>query len=130
MSHSDLSSQRVLIFGDSIFEEGVANLHKDGVDLQVSSAKYSDDFAFLTEITEKRPDVIVLNESTPQNTVRILKLLFSIPALAGLRVIVIRLSDNMIDVYEMSKQAIVEDNYKRKQFNVTEPGKLVKVVRG
>jgi hypothetical protein len=130
MSHSDLSTQRVLIFGDSILEEGVANLLKDGVDLHVSSAKYSDDLAFLAEIAEKRPDVIVLHESTPRNTAHLLKLLFSIDALADLRVIVIRLSDNMLDVYEMSKRAVEGKNYKQKKFNVTKPGKLMKVVRG
>ena len=130
MPNSDLSTQRVLVFGDSIFEEGVANLLKDGADLHVSSAKYTDDLAFLAEIAEKRPDVLMLHESTPKNTVRILKLLFSIPALAGLRVIVIRLSDNMVDVYEMPKRVAARNEYKRKQINVTKPDKLMKVVRG
>jgi DNA-binding NarL/FixJ family response regulator len=124
------SDQRVLIFGDSIFEEGIANLLSDEADLQVSSAKYKDDRAFLAEIAEQRPDVLVLNESTPQNTVRILKLLFSIPELTGLRVVIVRLSDNMIDVYEMPKQAVEGDDYKLKQINATKSEKLAKAVRG
>ncbi len=130
MPYSDHSTQRVLIFGNSIFEEGVANLLKDGADFQVSSAKYTDDPTFLDEISQNRPDVIVLNESTPKNTVRIIKLLFSIPALANLRVVIIRLSDNVVDVYEMPKQAVAGKEHNRKQFNVTRGESLVKVVRG
>ncbi len=130
MPNSDLSTQRVLIFGESVFEEGVANLLSDGADLQVSSAKYTDDLEFLDEIAKKQPDVIMFNESTPQNTNHILKLLFSIPALAGLRVIVIRLSDNLVDVYEMPKQAAEKNDYERQQVNVTNRDELVAVVRG
>ena len=130
MPHSDQSTQRVLIFGESIFEEGIANLLTDGVDLQVSSAKYTDDLAFLDEIEQKWPDVIVLNESIPRNTVRILKLLFSIPSLAGLRVVIIRLSDNMIDVYEMPKQTAAKNEYEPQQINVTKRDDLVAAVRG
>lgn len=130
MPYSDQSTQRVLIFGESIFEEGIANLLTDGADLLVSSAKYTDDLAFLDEIAQKRPDVILLNESMPQNTVRILKLLFSIPSLAGLRVIIVRLSDNLVDVYEMRQQAGAKNEYERQQINVTKRDELVAAVRG
>lgn len=130
MPHRDLSTQRVLIFGESIFEEGIARLLASGADLQVSGAKYTDDLAFLDEIAQKLPDVILLNESTPQNTARILKLLFSIPSLAGLRVIIIRLNDNMVDVYEMPKQVVASNENERQQFKVTKPDQLISVVRG
>jgi len=130
MPHSDLSTQCVLIFGESIFEEGIANLLTDEADLRVSSTKNTDDLTLLDEITQKRPNVIMLNESTPMNTVRILKLLFSTPSLAGLRVIIIRLSDNMIDVYEMPKQTTARNEYERQQFIVTKRDELVTAVRG
>ena len=130
MSHSDFSTQRVLIFGESILEEGIANLLGNGDDMQVSSAKYTTELAFLDEIAQKQPDVIMLNESTPLNTTRILKLLFSIPSLARLRVIVIRLSDNMIDVYEMPKHFEAGKEIEREQFNITKPDELVTAVRG
>ena len=130
MSHSNRTTQRVLIFGESLFEEGIANLLTDGADLQISSAKNMNEIAFLDEIAQSRPDVILLNESNPHNTVRILKLLFSIPSLAGLRVIIIRLSDNSIDVYEMPRQVVARNEYKRQQFIVTKSDELVTVVRG
>ena len=119
MPNSNFPSRRVLIFGESIFEEGIARLLESGAGLQVLGARYTDDFAFLNEIAQKQPDVIMLNESTPQNTAQILKLLFSIPSLASLRVVVIRLSNNMIDVYEMPKR-----------FAVTKQDELVAIVRG
>ncbi|MEK6751934.1 MAG: hypothetical protein AABZ00_06690 [Chloroflexota bacterium] len=130
MPHSDLSTQRILIFGASIFEEGVAYLLTIGTDLQVAYAKYTDELAFLDDIVQNRPNVILLNESTLLDLARILNMLFSIPSLAGLRVIIIRLSDNMIDVYEMPKQAVARNEYERQQFIVTKPDELVAIVRG
>lgn len=130
MTHSDHATQRILIFGESIFEEGLANLLSDGADLQVSSSRYTDELEFLYKIAKKRPDAIVLNESTPLNTARILKLLFSIPSLTDLRVIIVRLNDNLVDVYEMPKQAVAKNEYERQQINVTNQKELVAVVRG
>lgn len=131
MSCSNLSSRRVFIVGDnSLFEEGIAQLLAFGTDLSVSNTKYTDDPAFLDTIAQNQPDVILLNESTSQNTAAILKLLFSIPSLVGLRVIIVRLSDNIVDVYEMPKQAVARNETERQQFNITNPDELMSVVRG
>lgn len=130
MPHPDSSTQRILIFGASIFEEGVAYLLTIGTDLHVSYAEYTDELAFLDDVEQNQPNVILLNESTLLDLARILNLLFSIPSLVGLRVIIIRLSDNRIDVYEMPKQAVERNEYQRQQFIVTKPDELVAVVRG
>ncbi len=130
MPHSDLSTQRILIIGASIFEEGIASLLTIGTELQVSCAKYTDELAFLDDIAQNQPDVILLSESTLLDSARILNLLLSIPSLVGLRVIIIRLSDNMIDVYEMPKQVVARNEYERQQFIVTKLDELVAVVRG
>ena len=130
MPHSNLSTQRVLILGASIFEEGIAHLLTNRPDLQVSCARYTDDLAFLDDIVQNRPDVILLNESIPLNPARIFNLLFSVPSLAGLRVIIARLGNNMMDVYAMPKQAVARTVYERQQFAVTKRDELVAVVRG
>ena len=130
MPHSNLSKQRILILGVTIFEEGVARLLTIGTDLQVSCVKYTDDLALLDNIEQNRPDVILLNESTPLNLAHIFKLLLSIPSLVGLRVIIMRLSDNLIDVYAIPAQIVARSACQRQQFNVTERDELVAVVRG
>lgn len=130
MLHSDLSPQRILIFGSSVFEEGIAHLLRRGVDLQVSCTGYTNELAFLEEVAQQRPDVVLLNESIPLNKPYIFKLLFSIPALAGLRVIVARLGNNIIDVYMMPNQVVMRTEYDRQQFEVTRQVELMDVVRG
>ncbi len=130
MLHSDLAPQRILIFGSSIFEEGIAHLLTQGLNLQVSCAKYTNELAFLDEVAQNRPDVVLLNETTPLNPAYIFKLLFARPDLANLRIIVTRLSSNVIDVYMLPKQVVARNGYERQQFNVMKPVELVAVVRG
>lgn len=123
-------SQHILILGASIFEEGIADLLKVGIDLKISSIKYTDDLALLYDIKQSQPDAILFSETAALNPPRILKLLFSIPSQVGLRVIIIRLSNNMIDVYAVPKQGIASRVYERQQFMVTKQAELVAVVRG
>ena len=130
MPHTNLSTQRILIFGESIFEEGIAQLLRSGFGLQVESAHYTNELAFLTEITQNQPDVVLLNETIPLNLAYVFRLLFALPALAGLRIIVTRLSSNVIDVYRMPDQVVTRNGYERQQFNVMKPVELVAVVRG
>src|SRR3972149_5039421 len=97
--------QRVLVVeSGSLLDEGVASLLAQESDLHVSGIAYANDTAFLQDISDARPDVILLNEAGPLDSVRILELLKSIPTLASLRVIVVRLDDNVIDMYE--KQSV------------------------
>ena len=131
MCNSNLISRRVFIVGDdSMFDEGVAHLLAFGKDMSVSGMKYTDDLAFLDIITQNQPDVVVLNEATSLDPVRILKLLCSSPSFAGLRVIVIRLTSSMIDVYEIPKQVVAREVSERRQFFITRSDELVSVVRG
>ena len=130
MLHSALSTQRILIFGESSFEEDIAGLLKSGVDLKVSCTQYTNELVFLLEIAQNRPDVILLNESTRLYKAHIFKLLFSIPSLAGLRIIVTRLGNNMIDVYALPKQVVERNAYERQQFIVTKPNELAAVLQG
>lgn len=125
MFPSNLSTHRIFILGVSIFEEGIAHLLKIGTDLQVLGTKYTNDIAFLEDITQSQPDVILLNESTPLNSGRMLDLLFSIPVLTQRRVIIVRLNNNVIDVYDFPYHALLRRLYKRRQFIVTKQDDLV-----
>lgn len=121
MLHSNSQTQRVFIVGDnSLFEEGITKLLACGSDLSVSGAKYTNDSALLDAIAQHRPDVIVVNESMPFDSSHILELLFMAPLQQfAPTIIVMRLDNTMIDVYEMPKR-----------FNVTKRDELVAVVRG
>lgn len=130
MPNSNLSTQRILIYETSIFEEGIAHLLARGSDLQVSCTTFTNELAFLAEIAHNRPDVILLNETTRLNKAHIFKLLFSIPSLANLRIIVTRFSNNRVDVYAMPKQVLARNVYERQQFIVTKQDELVAVLRG
>jgi hypothetical protein len=130
MLDTNPSTQRILIFGESIFEEGIAQLLASGVGLQVASTRFTNELAFLTEITQNQPDVVLLNESVPLNLVYVFKLLFARPDLANLRIIVTRLDNNVIDVYVVPEQVVARNGYERQQYNVTKPAELVAVVRG
>jgi hypothetical protein len=130
MLHSNLSPQRVLIFGSSIFEEGIAHLLTRGANAEVSCSGYTNELAFLVEIVHSCPDVVMLNDNTPLNKSHIFKLLFSIPSLVGLRIIVTRLGNNLIDVYLKPEQAVTHMAFERQQFDVTKQDELVAVVQG
>ena len=120
MLPSNLSLQRISIVGDnSLFEEGVAHLLTLGTDLAVSGITYTDDLSFLNAISHNKPDAILLNESTTFDVCHILELLFTESSLSARYVIVIRLDNNTVDVYEMPKR-----------FVITKRDELINVVRG
>ena len=100
MLQSNFTQERVFIVGDgSLFDEGITHLLTHGTNLLVSHATYSDDLAFLNIIESDRPDVILVNESGSLGTKRILDLVLPHPIVMGLRIVVVRLRNNEIDVY-------------------------------
>lgn len=130
MLHSAASPQRILVFGSSVFEEGIAHLLTRGFNFQIACSRYINELAFVDEIAQSRPDVVLLNDTIPLDKPHIFNLLFSIPTLAGLRIIVTRLSNNTIDIYMMPKQTVAKSGYERHQFNVTNRSEFMGVVQG
>ncbi len=104
MVQTDLIQQRVVIVGEGLLlddsVEHLLKLHRP--DLSVSHVIYCGDLTFL-ESAVPTPDVILLVESSDMDTARILKLLSLWPIATKLRIIVIRLRNNVIDVYEEVK---------------------------
>ena len=68
-------------------------------DLLLSRAIYSNDFTSLDNINSDKPDVILVCESGPLEAARIFDLVSSYPTVIGLRIVVISLRNNVIDVY-------------------------------
>lgn len=105
------STRRVMIVGSgSLLDEGVERLLRSRESIQVSGIVYSDDTSFLQDVSDMRPDVILLNEAGPLDSLRILELLKNIPTLASLRVVTVRTEDNTIDLYERRRVVATHSN--------------------
>ena len=130
MLQSDVAQQRVFIVGDgSLFDEGVTQLLADDANLVVSRAIYSDNLAIQNMIDRDQPDVILVCESCSQDTARILDLAASHPKSMGLRIVVIRLSNNVVDEYE--RPIFVEEkiSYNPRKIIVKTGNQLINTVR-
>jgi len=100
--HSNFTQQHVFVVGDgSLFDEGVMSLLTPETDLLVSHVTYSDDAVFLNIISSRdQPDVILVCESGSLDTPRILGLVSSHPVMKELPIVVVRLDNSVVDVYE------------------------------
>ena len=102
MLQSPFLPQCVYILGNgSMLDEGVTHVLSSRTKLRVWGRQYQDDTTFLKDVSLARPDVILVNEMDSSDSIRILKLLSAVPSFIGMRVIFLRLCNNMIDVYEM-----------------------------
>jgi hypothetical protein len=123
--------QRVFIVGDnSLFEEGVSHLLALEIGLQVSSIKYTDDLVLMENIAKHRPQVIILNESSLVDPLHLLEQLSEIPWLVGVCIIIMRLADSIVDVYDMSQRLTARKSVERQQYILSKRDDLVAVVRG
>jgi hypothetical protein len=101
MQDSKLSAKRVFIIGTgSMFDDGFTQLMTCGTGLHVSTTKYTNERGLLSAIEQNQPDVILLVEAGLPNPTRVLNMLSVTPSLASLRLIIVWLSNNVIDVYE------------------------------
>ena len=102
MLNSNFDQQRVFVVGeDSLFEEGVTYLLAERTDYLVSKAKFSDELIFLDTIKQENPDVILVCESGSMDAERIINLISSQLFMMALFIVVIRLRNNVIDIYEI-----------------------------
>ena len=126
MSYLNFSLRNVLIVGErSLFQEGLEKLLGPETGVSVTSAQYTNDSGVLAAVAQNRPDVILVNESPNLDTTHILELLFSKSSLTILYVIVVRLDNNIVDVYEMPKRFVTT-----KRFVITKRDEFVDVVLG
>jgi hypothetical protein len=116
MSDPNFTQQHVIIVGeDSLFDEGVTNLLAQQTDLLLSRAIFSDERVFLDTVKQELPDVILVCESGSLDAARILDLVSSQVLLMRLLlvvIVVIRLHNNVIDVYERPKIVAGKINFK------------------
>ena len=102
MLDSNFTQQRVLVVGeDSLFDQGVTRFLAQRTDFVLSRTKFSGEHVFPNTIKQDDlPDVILVCESGLLDTTHILDLISSHAMAMKLLVVVIRLRNNVIDVYE------------------------------
>ena len=84
--------------GENLFE-GIKSLLAREPGLEVSAVSYGNRKDLLSSL-EAGPDTILLNESTRTESMRTSEILRELEPEENLRVIVVRLEDNMLEVYD------------------------------
>jgi chemotaxis response regulator CheB len=102
-------SRRVLLIGDSsLLQEGVAGLLMTELNLEVSDITFTDDRAFVEAIRRLQPEVVVLKETPSLDVARFFRLLRDVPFEQALRVIVVRVEDTALDMYEKQRVCLTQ----------------------
>ena len=96
MLNSSPTQNRVFIVGECVlFDDGITQLLEHKTNSLVSRAIYSDENA----IKSNQSDVILICESGSMDTTHILDLIFSQSMATILLIMIIRIRNNVIDVY-------------------------------
>ncbi|MEK7323790.1 MAG: hypothetical protein AAB217_00875 [Chloroflexota bacterium] len=93
-----------------MFDEGLRHLLADKTSLEVSTAAYSTDSAFLQQFEEQRPDVVVLFEGGPLSVKQVFDLVGDMPGLTALRVITVMAETSTVEIYEKQQFTAVQSN--------------------
>lgn len=93
--------RQVLLIGNgNAFAEGIMNFLNHQLNLQAWFEEYQDDISILRKVARYQPDVVALVTSHAMNLETILGLLMSIHASTHLRLILLSLESNKVEIYE------------------------------
>ncbi len=111
-SRKNKHPRRVLVVGfGALLEQGVQSLLAQEPQVQVWEVKYTDDVAFMLDVLQTRPEVILFHETGALDSDRIFDLLRAIPTTETLRVIILRSSNAAIDLYEKRRVTAVSGRH-------------------
>lgn len=98
---SPSQTKRVLVIGDgSLFDDGIIYLLNYQPNLILTHAKYQDDVSILHAVEQNQADILILAWVGPMNLKYILGMLMSVQTSAQIRLVVLRLETNQIEIYE------------------------------
>jgi hypothetical protein len=93
--------QRVLLLGNgSMFDDSLRQLLGHETDLDVTDMAYTDDTTLQMTIAHLCPHVIIVNDNGPVDLARIFQMLANLVFHTALRIVVVRVDDNTIDIYD------------------------------
>ena len=129
MASPDTSYQHILVFGTSLLDGVIVELLSRGMNLKVSKSSYTNEAAFLYEVIQKQPDVIVLSDYISFDLMNAFKFLFSMPRFAGVRIIVTSLGSNTVEVYMKPNHGITKTVYERSRITITTPADFMELAQ-
>ena len=100
MESTQNASRVLVVETGSVLDEAIINLVMGESGLQVVTQPCNDPAAFLKEVSNVLPDVIVVSEAGEVGWTRISEILHGISPEEPLRLIVVRLDDNILEVYD------------------------------
>jgi hypothetical protein len=83
-----------------VLDEGIKGLVVPEPEIQVAITAYVDPETFFEDVAHILPDVIVMGAISPLDWTQIPELLHGISSEKALRLIVLRLDDNLVEVYD------------------------------
>lgn len=126
------SLQQVLLVSTSLslFEESLVHVLTKIGGMQVSSFEYTNALCFRNAVLQAQPDVILVSEFSSLNTTHLVEILLEAsPSLkANTRIVVTRLANNLIDVYELPRQA--DKKFAHQQYTISQRDEFVAIVQG
>ena len=73
---------------------------REDPELKIINVRYQDDASLMADLANLFPDVIMLNEDGPVSSAHLFELLADWSFLIAIRIVVVRVADNRIDVLE------------------------------
>ena len=92
-----------------MLDAGIKNLLARDSGLKIATVTFTDLTALLKEVSKKNPDIVVLSESNALDYIRTSEFLRGISPQKTLRVIVIRLQDNVLEIYDKRRPTMTRD---------------------
>jgi hypothetical protein len=102
--------QRVLVINSgSVFDNSMLQLLDQASDLEVAEVAGGDDVGLIAAVAQFQPDTIVVNDSEQVEARHVWQVLKDSQPAHRLRVLVIRMSDNTIEQYDI-RQVIASES--------------------
>jgi hypothetical protein len=103
MAYRSALPRSVYILGDGLlFDDIIAHMLTSVSNLRVIQRVYTDDNLILTDVNEYHPDVILLTETNRFSVEQILVLLLKMPRVTDLRIIVMSVMHNNVQILDRS----------------------------
>ena len=95
-------ARRVLqVDAGTILDAGLSRLLKGEACVELWTVTYIDDAGFRRDVEKIQPEVILLNKAGLLNYRRALKALCGVPARPAVRIVVVNIQNNKVDVYDL-----------------------------
>jgi hypothetical protein len=130
LTNLSLFQPRAVVVGEGcLFDDAITQLVIERTDLLVSHTIFSDEAAFLHVIKRDQPKIIVMCESGALDSKRVIHSISIDPLVIGLCILVIRISNTVMDIYEGPTLNAEKVAYRPRSNIVTTADELISILR-